>query len=494
MTLQIPFPPRSRWLALALPVLALALPGMPALADTATPAAASDSLVSLRQQQRWMELRLEARAALARAPADAEAHAALVEALWRGGALAEAIAAAERARAAGADSAALRLAQASALALRGRLEEASRLLGPDADAAGASPETLMLAAVTLREQGRLDDARRYLARLTQMEPTAKRGWLQLARLELAARRPAAAQAALEQLPAAARNGGEALYLTARLQAEAGQAQAAVATLTRALEQAPLRASLYALRARQLANLQAWPAAAADIHSALLLGATAAEDYLLACEAARMLDDTEALAAYAKAGMTAHPQRAEFPLQRARALRGLGDAVQARTLLEKSVKDFPANTALVLELALAQAAEGRHQDVVNTLDALLAKQPSAQGYALRAYARLHLGDLAHAGEDAGNALALEPGLPNALLVQARVALARGLPAQAEAPCRQALARAPGLAWAHTTCGEVALALGQADSARALAEQALRISPQDAEALRLKERLKSKGARP
>lgn len=475
-------------------LLALALPGVSASADAVSVAAAPDTLASLRQQQRWMELRLEARATLARAPADAEAYAALVEALWRGGALTEAIATAEQARAAGVDSAALRQAQASALALRGEWAAVTRLLASDAAVAGVVPDTLLLHGIALREQGRLDDARQALSRFTQGQPASARGWLQLARVELLAGKPAAAQAALNRLPESARAKDEALYLTARLQADGGQAQAAVATLTRALEQAPLRASLYALRARQLANLQAWPEAAQDIHSALLLGASAAEDYLLACEAARMLDDTEALAAYARAGMAAHPQRAEFPLQRARALRGLGDATQARTLLEKGVKDFPANTALVLELALAQAAEGRHQDVVNTLDALLVKQPSAQAYALRAYARLHLGDLVRAGEDAGNALALEPGLTNALLVQARVALARGEPALAEAPCRQALARAPELAWAHTTCGEVALALGQADTARALAEKALRLSPQDVEALRLKEQLKTKGARP
>lgn len=494
MTIRLPFPTRCRWLALALPVLALALSCAPACADATLPAAATDTLASLHQQQRWMELRLEASATLARDPADAAAHAALVEALWRGGALTEALDAAARARAAGADSLALRLSQAHVLILRERCDEATRLLAPDAEAANATQETLWLAAVALRGQGRLDEARRYLSRLTQQEPAATRGWLQLARLELAARRPAAAQAALDRLPASARQSVAALSLTARLQADGGQAQAAVATVTRALEQAPQRASLYALRARQLANLQAWPEAARDIHSALLLGASAAEDYLLACEAADMLDDNEALAAYARAGMAAHPQRADFPLQRARALRALGDAGQARTLLENSVKAFPANTALVLELALAQAAENHHQEVVKTLDTLLAKQPSAQGYALRAYARLHLGDLARAGEDAGNALALEPGLPNALLVQARVALARGVPAQAEAPCRQALARAPALAWAHTTCGEVALALGNTDAARALTEQALRLSPQDAEALRLKEQLKIKGARP
>lgn len=494
MTIKFPFHSGPRWLALAFLVLTPVLPGLSAHADSNSPVPSTDTLASLRQQQRWTELRLEARATLTRAPADAEAHAALVEALWRGGALTEAMIAAEKARAAGADSAALRLAQAHVFALSGHWDRVTQLLTPDVEAASATPESLLLAGMALCEQGRLEDARRYLVRLTQREPTATRGWLQLARLELTARRPAAAQAALEQLPAAARNGDDALYLTARLQADDGQPQAAMATLTRALGQAPLRASLYALRARQLANLQAWPEAARDIHSALLLGASAAEDYLLACEAARMLDDTEALAAYARAGMADHPQRAEFPLQLARALRGLEKAGQARALLEKSVKDFPANSALALELALAQAAEGRQQDVVKTLDTLLAKQPSAQGYALRAYARLHLGDLARAHEDAGNALALEPGLANALLVQARVALARGEPVLAEAPCRQALARAPELAWANTTCGEVALALGKVDAARALTEQALRLSPQDAEALSLKEKLKPPGARP
>lgn len=484
----------SWWLALALPVLALALPGVSASADGVPAITATSTLASLRQQQRWMELRLEARAILAQAPTDADAHAALVEALWHGGALTAALASADRARAAGADSAALRLAQSNALALRGRWDEVARLMAADADAPGAAAETVWLAGMALHEEGRLDDARRYFNRFTQQEPAAARGWLQLARLELAARQPAAAQAALNKLPAGARNSDAALYLTARLQADAGQAQAAVATLTHALEKAPLRARLYALRARQLANLQAWPEAARDIHSALLLGTSAAEDYLLACEAARMLDDTEALAAYARAGMDAHPQRSEFPLQLARALRGLGNAGQARTLLDKSVQDFPGNTALVLELALAQAAEDKQQDVVSTLDALLAKQPSAQGYALRAYARLRLGDLVRANEDAGNALVLEPGLANALLVQARVALARGEPVLAEAPCRQVLARAPGLVWAHTTCGEVALALGRAESALVQAEQALRLSPQDADALRLQESIKHKGARP
>lgn len=482
----------SRLVAPAALLLTLTSQGLAATVAAAPPSPSNESLSGLRQQQRWMELRLEARAALARAPADAAAHAALVEALWRGGAVEEALVAAARARKGGASSAPLRLAEAHALALRGRWREAGELLRADAEAADAAGETLFLAGVALREQGRLEEARRYLSRYTRQEPSATRGWLQLAQLEWAARRPGDAQAALERLSAAARKGEDALYLTARLQADAGQSQAAVATLTRALEQSPLRASLYVLRARQLANLQAWPEAARDIHSALLLGASAAEDYLLACEAARMLDDAEALAAYARAGMDAHPQRVEFPLQLARALRGLGEAEQALILLEKRQTDFPGHAALTLELALAQAAAGRQQDVIATLDRLLAKQPSAQGYALRAYARLRLGDLGRAQEDAGNALVLEPGLANALLVQARVALARGEPARAESSCAQALARAPGLAWAHTTCGEVALALGKTDVARARVENALRLSPQDAEALQLKERLKTAGA--
>lgn len=455
---------------------------------------AADSLISLRESQHWAELRLEARASLVQESGNVEAYAALVESLWRGGATTEALAEAEKARAAGADSAALRLSQANIFALRRSWEDVTRVLVNDVDATDAVPESLLLVGISLREQGRLDDARRYLTRLTKQEPTASRGWLQLANLELAAKRPTAAQAALERLPVTARSGTEALYLTARVQADSGQTQTAIATLTHALEKTPLRASLYALRARQLANLQAWPEAARDIHSALLLGASAASDYLLACEAARMLDDNAAQAAYARIGMATYAQRIEFPLQLAYALRALGDAQQARALLGKSVKDFPGNTALALELALAQAADGQHQDVINTLDALLAKQPSAQGYALRAYAQLQLGNLVRAGEDATNALALESGLVNALLVQARVALAQGLPAQAETPCRQALARAPDLAWAHTTCGELALALGNLRAAQALIEQALRLSPQDAEALRLSAQLKSKGARP
>lgn len=465
-------------------LLALALP---------TTARGADTLASLREARQWTELRLEARAVLATAPADADAHAALVEALWRGGNLSGALAAAMAARQAGADSQALRRAEAGALALRGRWVDVSRLLSADAAAATAPPDTLLLAARALLHQERLDEARTLLVRLTQQEPSPAGAWLELARLELAARRPAAAQQALDRLPAARRDSVEALYLSARRLAADGDARGAVTALTGAISRAPLRASLYALRARQLANLQAWPEAARDIHSALLLGAGAAEDYLLACEAARMLEDNEALAAYARAGMAAHPGRTEFPLQLARALRALGDATPAVALLEKQLKDFPGNNALALELALAQAALGRQQDVVATLDGLLARQPSAQGYALRAYARLHLGELAQASEDAGNALVLEPGLANALLVQARVALARGEAARGESPCRQALARAPGLAWAYTTCSEVALALGKRDSARVLAEQALRLSPQDAEALRLNEQLSDTGAR-
>lgn len=469
--------PWPLWLALALPALA----------------PADDSLAGLRQDRRWTELRLEARAALAQSPRNPEAHAALVEALWRGGDVASALAAAATARQQGADSPALRQSEATALALLERWPEVTRALGRDVEADAAPAETLLLAGRALREQGHTDAARALLRRLLQREPGNTPARLELARVELAARRPAEALARLREIPPATA-GDDVLLLTARAQADTGQPRDAVATLTRALEQAPMRASLYALRARQLANLQAWPEAARDIHSALLLGARAAEDYLLACEAARMLDDTEALAGYARAGMDLHPQRAEFALQLARALRGLGAPAKARELLSLRQKDFPGNTALILELALAQAAEGRQQEVVATLDPLLASQPSAQGYALRAYARLRLGALARAEEDAGNALVLEPGLPTALLVQARVALARGEPARAEPACRQALARAPALAWAHTTCGEVALALGKLDTARTLAEEALALSPQDAEALQLKARLTGKGARP
>lgn len=493
MMRPVPFPACRQTIARALPLL-LALQAPPASAahPVPAPAAGAESLAGLRQQQRWTELRLEARAVLAQAPGDTGARAALVEALWRGGAINAALQAAAAARAAGADSAALRESEAQALALRGRWGDVARLLATDAAAAEAPATTLLLAGRALREQGRLGEARAVLLRSAQQEPAAAASWLELARLELEAGRPAEARAALERLPATARDGSDALYLLAQAQADKRDAASAAATLTRALAKSPLRSSLYALRARQFANLQAWPEAARDIHSALLLGASAAEDYLLACEGARMLDDGEALAGYARAGMAAHPRRAEFPLQLARALRALGEPAQSSQLLAQRLPDFPGNGALALELALAQAAEGKQQEVIATLDPLLARQPSAQGYALRAYARLRQGDLGRAGEDAGNALVLEPGLANALLVQARVALARGEPARAEASCRQALARAPGLAWAHTTCGEAALALGKTDAARVLAEQALRLSPQDAEALQLKAKAASKGA--
>ena len=345
---------------------------------------------------------------------------------------------------------------------------------------------MLLAGIALREQGQYDAARVLLQALTRRYGGDRRGWVNLARLELLANRPAEALAAIGHLPA---DSAEALYLAARAQALNGQAPAAITTITKALAKAPQRASFYALRASLLANLQEWPAASRDIYTALQLGAWDAEDYLLACETARMLGDREALAAYARAGLSAHPRRVEFPLQLARALREQGKGQGGLSLLAAARQAFPGNASLVLETAVSQSALGRDADVVATLTPLLEKQPLPQAYAMRAYARFRLGDLARADEDAANALALDPGQATALLVQARVALAQHQLPRAGSACQRALGKAPALAWAYTTCGEVALADARPDDARQLLERALLLAPQDAEALQLRERLRA-----
>lgn len=443
------------------------------------------SLAALRQGERWGELQAAASGLLSTDPANAEAHAAVVEALWRQGRAPEAVAAAEKARAAKADSAALRLSLASAWSLLARWSDVTQTLAADLDPATASADALLLAGIALREQGQADAARLHLETLTRRYPADRRGWINLARLELAANRPAQVLGALQPLST---ESVEVLYLKARAQSLGGQTQAAIATITQALEKEPERASFYALRASQLANLQEWTAAARDIHTALLLGARGAEDYLLACEAARMLDDGEALAGYARAGLSAYPQRVEFPLHLVRALRQQGQLQESLTLLAAAQKKFPDNTTLVLESAVSQSMLGQDAAVVATLTPLLASQPLAQAYALRAYAWWRMGDQAHADDDAVNALVLDPGQVNAMLVQARIALLRNQLPRAAESCRKALARAPALAWAYTTCGEVALVQEQRDEARRLVERALLLSPEDAEARQLRDRLR------
>lgn len=471
----------------ALPAADMPVPSAAAASPVGTAVASPlDTLSGLRQRERWGEVRVLARALLKDAPASPDAHAALVEALWRQGRLTEALAAAEAARAARADSAALRLAQAGALSLLARWPDVTQTLAPDLEKATASPDALLLAGIALREQGRSDAARPLLDAMTRRFPADRRGWINLARLEVQAKRPAQALAALSGLPA---NDDEVLFLKAQAQSLAGQVPAAIASLTAALAQAPHRASLYALRASLLANVQQWPDAARDIHTALLLGAHAAGDYLLACEAARMLQDADAHAAYARAGIGAYPQRVEFPLQLARALREQGKVADALASLEAALTRFPGHASLVMEMALSQSMLGRDADVVATLSPLLAREPLAPAYALRAYAWLHQGQHARADEDAANALALDPSQANALLVQARVALLQQKVPRANEACRRALSRAPMLAWAYTTCGEVALQQDRRDEARRLVAQALLLSPQDAEALQLRERLAS-----
>jgi predicted Zn-dependent protease len=466
----------------------LASASLPA-ADVPLPApvtlTSSVALAELRHGERWGELQAAATIILGADAANAEAHAALVEALWRQGRAPEAVAAAEKARAASADSAALRLSLASAWSLLARWSDVTQTLAADLDPATASADALLLAGIAQREQGQLDAARQRLEILTRRYPADRRGWVNLARLELGVNRPAQALGALQHLST---ESVEVLYLKARAQALGGQSQVAIATITQALEKAPERASFYALRASLLANLQEWPAAARDIHTALLLGARGAEDYLLACEAARMLGDGGALASYARAGLVAHPRRIEFPVQLARALREQGKLQESLTLLTAAQKAFPDNTTLVLESAVSQSMLGRDADVVTTLTPLLAQQPLAQAYALRAYAHMRLGLQARADEDATNALALDPGQVNALLVQARIALLQQQVPRAATACQKALGRAPALAWAYTTCGEVAMVQEKTDDARRLVERALLLSPEDAEARQLRDRLR------
>ena len=202
----------------------------------------------------------------------------------------------------------------------------------------------------------------------------------------------------------------------------------------------------------------------------------------------MLGDGGALASYARAGLVAHPRRIEFPVQLARALREQGKLQESLTLLTAAQKAFPDNTTLVLESAVSQSMLGRDADVVTTLTPLLAQQPLAQAYALRAYAHMRLGLQARADEDATNALALDPGQVNALLVQARIALLQQQVPRAATACQKALGRAPALAWAYTTCGEVAMVQEKTDDARRLVERALLLSPEDAEARQLRDRLR------
>jgi tetratricopeptide (TPR) repeat protein len=159
---------------------------------------------------------------------------------------------------------------------------------------------------------------------------------------------AQAQAAVKDLPGAVRtlayiadDDPTVLGVMGQYQHQAGQLTEAVATFTKALESQPTNRNLKYLRVVTLSELK---------------------DYQ---QAARMAADAQ----------RQHPEDVRFPWLQARALFKNGESARAIALLESSIKTFPKETGLQLELASAYNDSGRDGDAEKLLRQVVATDPS-----------------------------------------------------------------------------------------------------------------------
>lgn len=326
-----------------------------------------------------------------------------------------------------ADTVALQVAHANALAAMGRLEEATQHA---ASALGAEPRNAEARLLAVRLQlaaGRHAEARTALAALLADEPGNSRAAAVSARLSMADGDSTAAIAQLEQAAKGAKaqlsvpEHASLLVALAETCLVAGQPDKASTTLVELRKLVPAAPAIELLSARvslaqrdtttAVATLQRLVAANPSLSDArLLLGATLIEQG--ATEQARAQLQTliadqpgnlparrllaRLLAAEGNAG-AAERMLAELPAgvqsdattewMRSSLLAASGQHAEALEVLEAAAKDEPANVQLQMELVRAYLAVSRQDDARRALQTIPAQEDGWRGKQLKVLRRV-----------------------------------------------------------------------------------------------------------
>ena len=333
------------------------------------------------------------------------------------------------------------------LSRRGRPQEAEEqfrravALAPD-----LLPPRQHLARLLL-QQDRADEALAELRAAAKLGPLERRLALWLADAEL--ERGDAAAAAVQLESVAARFGSvRALMELARLQARAGDNQAAADTLQRALEIAPNSEEALEARAKVALALE-HPVVAIRVLEALTRMHPEAADHAYLLGVARL-------------------QVAE-----------LGGAVET---LQRSLEIEPGRPLPLLALGQALAAQKRYAEAADALRESLQRDPgNAETLAVLSEAEEGLGQLELAEAHAAQALARDPEHAGALMAVGRIRMTQARYEEARDALLQAVASAPDLARAHYQLSLAFARLGDRESSSEHLELYRRIHREEDERL-------------
>ena len=169
----------------------------------------------------------------------------------------------------------------------------------------------------------------------------------------------------------------------------------------------------------------------------------------------------------------HPERAEYSLQLADALRSSGKFEQAVPLYEESLRRRPDSLANVEKLALCFLTLHQQTRAVEILRSGLDRAPGdAGGWHMLGFADVEAGKTADGLAAFQKAIELDPEMPEAYNSLGSLWFHMGDMAKAEPALRNAIRLEPNYAEAHDNLGNVLSATGHFDEARYHFEAALR----------------------
>jgi len=435
------------------------------------------------------------RDAVAAAPLDAAAHAALAGALRAAGDTAAALDALREAGRLAADDPDLQLERATLARSIGALDEARRAAAVARAIAPERAELHGLAGDLALETGDRDAAREAYERAAQVEPGAASWLIRLADLD-ADEAPGRARLLLESLG----DVPDALLRLARIEAQSGDWSTAAETWARARAAglddlasrtahgtALVRAGRMeeAIEVLEAAVREAGAEAAAAAHAVLAEAYEASNrlrDALASWSAAAAADGLDAdgwlryarlaarLQAMAEAIQAAHRAAVLRP-DRPEPCQVLGDIYEARGLLESAVRAFRGAAALApddpsprVRMARIERLLGRPLSALAELDACLERHPGApEALGERGRALLLLGRRDEAVVDLGAALERAPD-DAALLRALADAVAEAEPQRAAELWQRLVRLDPGDATARHRLGAALLVGGDAAAAR------------------------------
>lgn len=167
------------------------------------------------------------------------------------------------------------------------------------------------------------------------------------------------------------------------------------------------------------------------------------------------------------------------LRKAQSLLDLGRSAQAADILRRVLADEPDHEGALCLLAVAESRLGEPVAALRTIDLALARAPSRHtGHQIRADVLLQLGRRREAVASAREAVRLEPNdwTPHAMLAHVLVGIRR-YRRQATAAAARALALAPEQPQAYLVVARVALARGRTGRALNVLHRALAVAPDD-----------------